>query len=140
MDAMAATTRAPASIHRRRILQGLLWVLIAPLAAAWVLLARRRQRAQAQPLRLAKPETAGVSFHGSVILVHDEKQTVALSARCPHLGCLVNRVDGERLICPCHGSRFHLDGRVMRGPAQAGLTRLAIESEQKDGTLIVRFD
>ncbi|MET7617971.1 FAD-dependent oxidoreductase [Streptomyces sp. NPDC005408] len=41
-----------------------------------------------------------------------------LSARCSHLGCLVQFNDAERVWeCPCHGSRFATDGSVLHGPA-----------------------
>lgn len=49
----------------------------------------------------------------------DEKgQATALSARCTHLGCLVQFNDAEQAWeCPCHGSRFAIDGSVLHGPA-----------------------
>jgi glycine/D-amino acid oxidase-like deaminating enzyme/nitrite reductase/ring-hydroxylating ferredoxin subunit len=49
-----------------------------------------------------------------------------LSAVCPHLGCIVhwNSLEGT-WDCPCHGSRFGTDGRVLNGPAAAGLERRA---------------
>lgn len=38
--------------------------------------------------------------------------------RCTHLGCRLLRNEAEQSWdCPCHGSRFGLDGRVLQGPA-----------------------
>lgn len=48
----------------------------------------------------------------------------AVSARCTHLGCLVTFNGAERSWdCPCHGSRFDTDGRVIEGPATRRLRR-----------------
>jgi Rieske Fe-S protein len=45
-----------------------------------------------------------------------------VSMRCPHLGCLVRFNAAERSWdCPCHGSRFDVDGAVLEGPAVTGL-------------------
>jgi glycine/D-amino acid oxidase-like deaminating enzyme/nitrite reductase/ring-hydroxylating ferredoxin subunit len=42
----------------------------------------------------------------------------AVSLRCTHLGCLLRFNAAERSWdCPCHGSRFGVDGEVLEGPA-----------------------
>jgi Rieske Fe-S protein len=48
----------------------------------------------------------------------------AVSLRCTHLGCLVRFNEAETSWdCPCHGSRFAIDGAVLEGPAVTPLAR-----------------
>jgi glycine/D-amino acid oxidase-like deaminating enzyme/nitrite reductase/ring-hydroxylating ferredoxin subunit len=56
-----------------------------------------------------------------------------LTARCPHLGCLVAWSEADReWECPCHGSRFSAEGELLQGPATTGLA--AEPSEHEDGS------
>ena len=42
--------------------------------------------------------------------------------RCPHLGCALKWNTEERSWdCPCHGSRFAEDGKLLDGPATGGI-------------------
>jgi len=52
---------------------------------------------------------------------------VAFSTKCPHLGCNVHwSTENGEFRCPCHGSRFAIDGHVLGGPAPRGLDTLPV--------------
>lgn len=73
-------------------------------------------------------------------LIRKDNTFRALSAVCPHLGCTVNRVAGATPYkCPCHGSFFNEDGKVMSGPSPKPLPWLAV-SKAKDGRLVIETD
>ncbi|WP_054812269.1 Rieske (2Fe-2S) protein [Nocardia arizonensis] len=48
---------------------------------------------------------------------------------CPHAGCKVNAVSNGTINCPCHGSKFGLDGAVVAGPAKSPLAPKQIRVE-----------
>lgn len=62
---------------------------------------------------------------GTVWLVRRGESVAAFSAVCPHLGCGVE-ARGDGFACPCHGSAFAGDGRVVGGPAPRGLDPLEV--------------
>lgn len=45
-----------------------------------------------------------------------------LNAVCTHLGCVVPwNANENKFICPCHGSQYNSEGKVVRGPAPLSL-------------------
>ncbi|MEV6804240.1 FAD-dependent oxidoreductase [Streptomyces sp. NPDC051132] len=73
---------------------------------------------------------------GERLAVHrdDEGALHAVSARCTHLGCLVSFNRAERAWeCPCHGSRFAVDGTVIQGPAVEPLERRELDQATEEG-------
>src|SRR6266536_2975004 len=81
--------------------------------------------------------------HGGVIDLEGEKLAVykdedgylvALSPRCTHMGCTVDWNDADRTWdCPCHGSRYAVDGEVIQGPAAKALPTVHVKGERKAG-------
>jgi Rieske Fe-S protein len=60
--------------------------------------------------------------------VFSERQSVyAISAICPHLGCIVHRLPEGRYECPCHGSKFNARGEVFSGPSPSGLPWIEVQ-------------
>ncbi|MGA7105706.1 MAG: ubiquinol-cytochrome c reductase iron-sulfur subunit [Candidatus Deferrimicrobiaceae bacterium] len=66
-------------------------------------------------------------------------EVTVFSPICTHLGC---RYDWEpnsgRFLCPCHGSLFTLDGKVLAGPAPRPLDTLPVKIE--NGELFVEWE
>ncbi|GCE44812.1 Rieske (2Fe-2S) protein [Rhodococcus sp. USK10] len=57
------------------------------------------------------------------------------SSTCTHLGCTVSDVSGGTINCPCHGSKFNLDGSVHNGPASVPLAPRSV-SVQGDSVVV----
>ena len=89
------------------------------------LVAGRLSKADASPAAALSPGEARVlQVDGDKVAVHRDEEggLHAVSAVCTHLGCIVEWDGGDRTwSCPCHGSRFDIDGKVIKGPARKDL-------------------
>lgn len=90
--------------------------------------------------RVTLPETlaAGEAFAPpgrSVAVFRDGDGVFAVSRICTHLGCIV-KPESDGFHCPCHGSRFALDGKVTKGPAPKALAWLEV-TKLASGTYLV---
>jgi cytochrome b6-f complex iron-sulfur subunit len=67
------------------------------------------------------------------VLIRGDKGFTAISLVCTHLGCTVES-QPQGFACPCHGSHFDMQGKVLRGPAAKPLTQLRVQA-MPDGKL-----
>ncbi len=82
------------------------------------------------PVEIGKPEEYGLGAlkyvdSARAYIGRDQHGVYALSAICTHLGC-TPRLEGKQFVCPCHGSRFDLGGKVLAGPAKRSLDRITV--------------
>ncbi|KAI5064961.1 hypothetical protein GOP47_0019656 [Adiantum capillus-veneris] len=62
--------------------------------------------------------------------------TYGINAVCTHLGCVVPWNPAEnRFICPCHGSQYNNQGKVVRGPAPLSLALAHVDLD--DGKVLL---
>ncbi|MGK7931183.1 MAG: ubiquinol-cytochrome c reductase iron-sulfur subunit [Microcystaceae cyanobacterium] len=71
-----------------------------------------------------------------LIFTHPKtKKITAINPMCTHQGCTV-KLNEETFICPCHGSKFFLDGTVINPPANKPLE--IFELKQENDLLLVK--
>jgi Rieske Fe-S protein len=75
-------------------------------------------------------------LHEDVLLIRDSEKTVlAFNAHCTHKACIVKYIEKDKRIeCPCHGSQYDLNGKVLKGPAPRSLQSHSVEF---DGNQII---
>ncbi|KAG8386950.1 hypothetical protein BUALT_Bualt03G0202000 [Buddleja alternifolia] len=68
--------------------------------------------------------TQGLKGDPTYLVVENDKTlaTYGINAVCTHLGCVVpwNKAE-NKFMCPCHGSQYNNQGKVIRGPAPLSL-------------------
>ena len=67
------------------------------------------------------------------VIKHSDQKVTVFSPICTHLGCQYDWYpEAKKFICPCHGSIFSIEGKVLGGPAPRGLDTLAWKIENDD--------
>lgn len=147
-----ASGRPPSPVNRRAFVEqsvgAVVGLPLAALLAACASLATRSVRPVNGTLRLALTHYPELAEAGGSLKVLPDGATdpvyvlaladgtfAALSPICTHLGCTVE-IQDARLVCPCHGSTYDRDGRVLRGPATRALGRYRAELG-RDGVLVI---
>lgn len=74
-----------------------------------------------KPTSLPLNKNQLVSFQDNYIVINQGGKISVFSSHCTHLGCKISTYKNEKLICPCHGSEYNLEGRPLKGPAYKNL-------------------
>jgi cytochrome b6-f complex iron-sulfur subunit len=71
-----------------------------------------------------------------VVTAENAIANYGINAVCTHLGCVVPWNGSEnKFICPCHGSQYNDEGKVVRGPAPLSLA-LAVADVTEDDKVV----
>jgi len=90
------------------------------------------------PPRAYTPDSVTFLLDERLYVFNGARGFYCISSVCTHLGCNVKR-EGTGFECPCHGSRFDRDGRVIDGPAPQALAWYALSLSPR-GRLVVDVD
>jgi nitrite reductase/ring-hydroxylating ferredoxin subunit len=136
------STRRPAA-SRRTVLRG---AALTPVVGLGLTACGGAEKGPARPTgpvelgpesEVAKDGAKLYRDHDVVVSRSEDGTLKAYNTVCTHAGCPINKLEGTKLICPCHGSEFDATtGKVLREPAVAPLKALAIEV--KNGTMVAR--
>ncbi len=69
---------------------------------------------------------------GDRVYFANAKSEEAVSLTCTHQGCSVQKQANGEFLCPCHGSSFDKDGKLLQGPATRDLPRYQITQTRND--------
>jgi cytochrome b6-f complex iron-sulfur subunit len=68
----------------------------------------------------------------------DESKFIAVSTICRHKGCDVE-LEGDKFVCPCHGSEYTLQGKVTQGPSKDNLKTFETMFDSKGGSITIKM-
>lgn len=79
-----------------------------------------------------------VKIGDEMMLIRKSESTfIAVRTICTHKGCDVE-LEGDKFVCPCHGSEFTIDGVVTQGPATKNLKIFETIFDSGNGTVTIK--
>jgi cytochrome b6-f complex iron-sulfur subunit len=127
------------NISRKEFFKKLGILALIPFGAAWYSsIARDAAYSRVNEVKLNYSEIEnGITFRDDIIINKQDNGIKIFSARCTHLGCKLNRVEKSEIVCPCHGSRFSVNGKVSKGPANSNLKELPYNVDKSAKEIII---
>ncbi|MEM5786702.1 MAG: ubiquinol-cytochrome c reductase iron-sulfur subunit [Syntrophobacteraceae bacterium] len=128
------------AIRRRTLFKAFGWTLLGLASAglSWIagrFLSGNQNQLSSEPSRfgLARDFQVGAFVKkGRVMLFRDQAGFWAVTTTCPHLGCQPVFLDQQHIfVCPCHGSRFDAEGRLLNGPATEDMSLAALRLDDQ---------
>ena len=125
-------------ITRKEFIQNLWGILLLPFILLLGLMTSKHAKVSgSKQIKIPVNFQGDLHFDGDIICIRNEDKLTILSSRCTHLGCRIDKVSDGKLICPCHGSAFSLEGKPLNGPATRNLKPLEFDIDENTNEIIV---
>jgi len=122
-------------MNRRLFFKNLSLSLMAPATILAYFSVKRQKHLQSNSqVMISEVDLKDQLFYQGVFVRIINEQVFFYSNKCSHLGCQIEQIKDHQLLCPCHGSTYDLNGKVIKGPAKKDLTSLKFDylaSEKK---------
>jgi cytochrome b6-f complex iron-sulfur subunit len=97
-------------------------------------------------IKLSDPKNSALAKVGGSVMLDDDNilirmsqaQFLAVNLICRHKGCTVE-LQGDKFVCPCHGSEYTLEGKVTNGPSKANLKTYETTFDSDKGIVTVKM-
>jgi len=97
-------------------------------------------------VKLNEDKNSVLNAVGGSVLINDETMLIrtsqteftAVNLICRHKGCTVEK-EGEKFVCPCHGSEYTITGKVTQGPAKGDLKVFETIFESDKGVITIKM-
>ncbi len=97
-------------------------------------------------IKLSDPKNADLAKVGGSVMLDDDNMLIRISQSqflgvnliCRHKGCTVD-LQGDKFVCPCHGSEYTLEGKVTQGPSKGNLKTYETIFDSGAGTVTVKM-
>lgn len=128
------------NISRKDFLKKLWWILLLPYLMLMALMTRRHNTVTSiKEFRITNSIPDGISFYEDVVCIKEKSQLKFFHSKCTHLGCRIDKAENNKLVCPCHGSEFALDGKATKGPANKSLKELDYLLDQDNNEFVIKL-
>jgi len=127
---------------RRRFIKWIGFVTILPLFYLWIRVIKRNDSLELNSELVISLDSIseGFNIYDKVIIVKSGNNMEVFSSSCTHLGCSINRIEKDNLVCPCHGSRYDMKGNPVKGPSVEGLKSLSFVVNEEGKEIVVDID
>ncbi len=126
-------------ISRKDFIKKFWSVILIPYALYVILMAKKHSRVSlSKEVRISNNLNGEINFFEDVICIKSGEDVTVFSSKCTHLGCQINKAQDGVLICPCHGSKFDLQGKALKGPANKKLIKLEFDEDKATNEYIIK--